>query len=204
MSEAASARRSRRRQMSKDERRAEIIRVAADLFEKLGYARASMDDIAAAVGIGKPTLYHYFRSKSELLWYMHEELIDGLIESHGARVEQGLEPAELLRGVIHDFLRNIATRRGQCRVFFENHRELPDADLAVATEKRARYEAMVQDVVRDGIAAGTFRKVDAKLFSLAIFGMSNWAYQWYHSDGELTQDEIADAFWDYAYRGLMP
>ncbi|RKS76637.1 TetR family transcriptional regulator [Actinomadura pelletieri DSM 43383] len=190
--------------MSKDERRAEIIRVAADLFEKLGYARASMDDIATAVGIGKPTLYHYFRSKSELLWYMHEELIDGLIESHLARVERGVGPAELLRGVIGDFLRNIVTRRGQCRVFFENHRELPDADLAVATEKRARYEAMVEDVIRDGIAAGTFREVDTKLFCLAIFGMSNWAYQWYHPDGKLTYDEIADAFWDYAYRGLRP
>ncbi|WP_242888422.1 TetR/AcrR family transcriptional regulator [Actinomadura litoris] len=204
MAEADSERRSRRRQMSKDERRAEIIATAADLFEKLGYAGASMDDIAAAVGIGKPTLYHYFRSKSELLWYMHEELIDGLIAAHRARVERGAEPVELLRGVIHDFLENIATRRGQCRVFFENHRELPDADLAVATEKRTRYEAMVEEAVRDGIADGTFRDVDTKLFSLAIFGMSNWAYQWYHSDGKFSHEEIADAFWDYAYRGLRP
>ncbi|TYK50972.1 TetR/AcrR family transcriptional regulator [Actinomadura decatromicini] len=204
MSEAESARRSRRRQMSKDERRAEIIQTAADLFEKMGYSGASMDDIAAAVGIGKPTLYHYFRSKSELLWYMHEELIDGLIASHRARLARGVAPEELLRGVIHDFLLNIATRRGQCRVFFENHRELPDADLAVATEKRVRYEAMIEEVIRDGIAAGVFRQVDTKLFSLAIFGMSNWAYQWYHSDGRFTHDEIADAFWDYAYRGLMP
>jgi hypothetical protein len=34
--------------------------------------------------------------------------------------------------------------------------------------------------------------------------MSNWAYQWYHSDGKFTVDEIGDAFWDYAYRGLRP
>ncbi|WP_037064256.1 TetR/AcrR family transcriptional regulator [Pseudonocardia acaciae] len=188
--------------MSKDERRAEIIRAAADLFERRGYTGSSMDEIAAAVGIGKPTLYHYFRSKTDLLWYMHEELIDGLIQSQQARIDAQVGEAEMLRGVIHDFLHNISTRRGQCRVFFENHRELPDADQAVATQKRQRYEAMIRDVIRGGISSGTFREVSPELFSRALFGMSNWAYQWYRPDGALTAAEVADAFWDYAYSGL--
>lgn len=190
------------RKMSTEERRAEIIRIAADLFDTQGYSKATMDDIAAAVGIGKPTLYHYFRSKSELLWFMHEELIDGLTENHEQRVADGLEPSELLRGVVVDFLTNIATRRGQCRAFFENHRELPDADLAVATEKREKYEQMIESVIRSGIKSGTFRKVDPKLYSRALYGMCNWAYQWYRPTGELSVDQIADAFWDYAYAGL--
>ena len=45
----------------------EIVRIAAELFEELGYERASMSAIAARVGGSKATLYGYFRSKEELL-----------------------------------------------------------------------------------------------------------------------------------------
>jgi len=50
-----------------DEKRREIIRAAAGLFEELGYERTSMSAIAARVGGSKATLYGYFRSKDELL-----------------------------------------------------------------------------------------------------------------------------------------
>ena len=50
-----------------EEKRAEIIRVAAELFDELGYERTSMSAIAARVGGSKATLYGYFRSKEDLL-----------------------------------------------------------------------------------------------------------------------------------------
>lgn len=50
-----------------DEKKQEIIRMAAELFEELGYERASMSAIAARVGGSKATLYGYFGSKAELL-----------------------------------------------------------------------------------------------------------------------------------------
>jgi AcrR family transcriptional regulator len=50
-----------------EEKRQEIIRIAAKLFEELGYERTSMSTIAASVGGSKATLYGYFPSKEELL-----------------------------------------------------------------------------------------------------------------------------------------
>jgi AcrR family transcriptional regulator len=50
-----------------DEKRHEIVRIAAKLFEELGYDRASMSAIAAQVGGSKATLYGYFPSKEDLL-----------------------------------------------------------------------------------------------------------------------------------------
>ena len=61
-----------------DERRKEIIRKAATLFNITGYFNTSMDDIAEAVGLRKPTLYYYVSSKEEILYLIHEELIDHL------------------------------------------------------------------------------------------------------------------------------
>ena len=50
-----------------EEKRQEILRIAAELFEALGYERTSMSAIAARVGGSKATLYGYFRSKEDLL-----------------------------------------------------------------------------------------------------------------------------------------
>jgi AcrR family transcriptional regulator len=50
-----------------EKRRQEIIRMAAELFDRLGYERATMSAIAARLGGSKATLYNYFKSKEELL-----------------------------------------------------------------------------------------------------------------------------------------
>jgi AcrR family transcriptional regulator len=50
-----------------EQKRSDIIRVAAELFEKLGYDRTSMNMVAEGVGGSKQTLYNHFRSKDELL-----------------------------------------------------------------------------------------------------------------------------------------
>ena len=50
-----------------EEKRREIVRIAAELFEELGYERTSMSAIAARVGGSKATLYGYFPSKEDLL-----------------------------------------------------------------------------------------------------------------------------------------
>jgi hypothetical protein len=47
-----------------------------------------------------------------------------------------------------------------------------------------------------------FRPVDAKFATLALFGMCNWAYQWYRADGELRSREIGYVFWDMLRRGI--
>ena len=69
-----------------DARRAAVIALAADLFDRGGYASISMEQIAAAAGIAKPTLYHYFRSKDEILRGVHESFIGTLLERQDERV----------------------------------------------------------------------------------------------------------------------
>ena len=51
-----------------------------------GYYVASMEDVAAAVGVAKPTLYHFFKSKHDILYAIHDEFIDLLVSEHAARV----------------------------------------------------------------------------------------------------------------------
>jgi AcrR family transcriptional regulator len=177
---------------------------ASALFDVVGYSGASMADIAAAVGLAKPSLYHYFGSKSEILSAIHDDFIDALLDGHARRLELGLPPAHLLLEVIVDILELMDTHRGYVRVFFENHRELPPEARRKMRAKRNQYEAFVEQLLVKGVENGDFRNVDTRLATLAIFGMCNWAYQWYLSGGRLKPREISYTFFDLVTEGMSP
>jgi AcrR family transcriptional regulator len=196
------AQRAARRRMTSAERRQQIVKKAAELFDEGGYTSTTMDDIARVVGVAKPTLYHYFPSKDEILLAIHEEFIDLLISRHEQRTRTGLGPEQLLLEVMADILELMETHRGHVRVFFEHHRELPESERETIRVKRDTYEKFVVDLISDGIRTGAFRETDPHLATLAAFGMCNWAYQWYRSGGPLRSREVAYQFWSYFVHGL--
>lgn len=194
-----------RRRLTPEQRRAEIVHTAAQLFDVAGYGSTTMEDIARTVGVAKPTLYHYFPSKDEILFEIHEEFIDLLIERQRGRESAGLGPEQMLLEVMADILELMETHRGHVRVFFEHYRELPKSQQESLRVKRDSYEDSVEKIFRDGQAAGVFREGDPRLCALATFGMCNWAYQWYRSDGRYRTRDLAYHFWGFLVHGVeMP
>jgi AcrR family transcriptional regulator len=189
-------------QSAADQRRAEIIDLAAQLFDKRGYANVSMEQIAAAAGIAKPTLYHYFRGRDEILSGIHESFIDMLLARQDERERLGLAPADLLLGAMTDIFGLMETRRGHVRVFFEHHRELPPAVREETRIKRDRYEQQIRSAIERGAADGTFREVDTDAATLAVFGICNWAYQWWRPGTGADSAVTAQKMWDLMIRGL--
>ena len=185
-----------------DARRAEVLTLAAGLFDERGYASVSMEQIAAAAGMAKPTLYHYFRAKDEILRGIHEAFIAILLDRQDERVRLGLAPADLLLGAMTDIFGLMETHRGHVRVFFEHHRELPDGARKEIRVKRDRYEQLIRDAVTEGIRSGEFRDVDPEAATLAVFGICNWAYQWWRPGGTAAPAHTAQKMWDLVIRGL--
>jgi AcrR family transcriptional regulator len=178
---------------------------AAELFDAQGYGNTSMEDVALSVSIAKPTLYHYFRSKEEILRSIHEEFIQLLIQKYLQRVSAGSEPEELVSGAMKDILSLMVTHRGYVRVFFEHHRELPPEARRYVASQRDAYESLVQSAIGAGQARGTFAAAaDTKLVTLALFGMCNWAYQWFDVRGRYTAEEIAAVYWRLLLKGIQP
>jgi AcrR family transcriptional regulator len=180
----------------------EIIDQSALLFDRRGYNEVSMEEIAAGVGLRKPTLYHYVKSKDEILVLIHREFMELVFAKAEDPARANLEPAARLAEFIADIIELMDSHRGHVRVFFEHHRELPRAAKRMIVAERERYQAMVRSTVEAGIAAGQFRAVDSRLATLALFGMCNWAYQWYDPDGRLQPKHIAKTFADYLFHGI--
>jgi AcrR family transcriptional regulator len=186
-----------------DRKRATIVDHAAELFDRSGYGNTSMADIAQAVQIAKPTLYHYFKSKDEILYSIHDEFINVLLSKHDARSALELSAHESLLELIVDIISLMQTHRGHVRVFFEHHRELPSKQQRLIRAKRDRFRQHLVDILERGVASGEFRDADTRLVAWAVLGMSNWTYQWFKPTGVYSARELAEQFFGIVTQGIQ-
>lgn len=165
--------------LAAEQRIKQIVHEAAKLFDRVGYYATNMEMVAEAAQLRKPTLYHYIKSKEEILLRIHRTLIGDLNAKHSARLKKGLGREELLLGIVTDILEYIADNRGYVRAFFEHYREL-DADMRkeISVERQA-YFKIVTDLIAEGVADGVYHTQDVTLSALFLLGQVNWTYQWY-------------------------
>jgi TetR/AcrR family transcriptional regulator, cholesterol catabolism regulator len=162
-----------------DRRRGDILREAARLFDQVGYHGVNMEMIAEAAGLKKPTLYHYIRSKDEILFGIQEQMIAALHAGLTHRIDEGRNTVHLLQGVFEDIFRALHDRPGVVRSFFEQSLELTPESRAEISRRRSAFTSDVMQVIRQGMETGALRRSDVRLTTLCFFGVCNWAYQWY-------------------------
>ncbi len=206
LDEAVTAPRRRGRKVDVEltrQRKAAIMREAARLFDRVGYHGVNMEMIAEAAGLKKPTLYHYIRSKDEILFEIHDAMIDSLRKSIAARLEAGLNPAEILQGVCADIFQQMHDFPGYVRAFFEHMRELDDDRKKEIRKERNAYMAQVMEIISDGMDKGLFRRQDVRVTALCLLGICNWAYQWYRPGRDPAPAEMAAQCWNIFAGGLL-
>jgi AcrR family transcriptional regulator len=185
-----------------DLRRREILDNAAKVISKVGYANASLEDIAAANKISKSALYHYFRSRDEILFAMHEVLANDFLD-HAALVrESGCPATEMLRAAIGKMVLANESIPGYVQALFEHYRDLPPPFRRRAHARTTEYTRFIEEILERGMTEGDFRRLPVKATTLAIFGMCNWVNKWYRPSGELTGAQIADIWTDLVLGGL--
>jgi AcrR family transcriptional regulator len=183
-------------------KRIEILKAAAARFRDRGFEAARMKEIALGVGLTPGALYHYFESKSDLLYFCQEVSVERLTAKacRAMRLREGWRGR--LRALIREHALCMLDELHGAAAHIEFH-ALPAARLRRIIRKRDAYEAIVRRAIERGIGAGEFAPCDPKLAALAILGAVNWTARWYRPEGPLQPGEIADRFADYLVRGLL-
>ena len=182
--------------------RPDIIEAATRIFSERGYHAASMSDIADAVGIRKASLYHHVRKKEDLLFAIHEALVDELIDETLAVSSSSMSPADKVRELLLLTMRFIARNRDGVAVFLSERHAVTGERWQALVVKRDLYERMVSQIVTEGRVTGEFADLPPELVAKALLGMANWAYTWFQQDGPLSADDVAEVFSAVALRGL--
>jgi TetR/AcrR family transcriptional regulator len=185
-----------------ESRRTEILRAAARVFRRSGFAGAGMREIAAEADLSPGNLYHYFEGKDEILYFCQEQALERLLST--------LEASRSVDGPVREQLRRVIRDHVVCVLDeFEGsvaHLEveaLPEALRRSITSRRDRYERGLRELISAGVRDGGFAPCDAELVTRAILGALNWTARWYRPDGSRGAREIAEGMADYLVRGLV-
>ena len=193
----------RARQRSHSTKREAVIRAAARAFNERGFHNTSLDDIAAALNVTKPTIYYYVTNKEELLFQC---FLAGLAPIRAAFDEvrdQDRSARERLAEVLRRYAAAIASEYGWCMVRAE------DQDLSAAMGRhikalKSEIDQGIRRLLNEGMADGSIAPCDPKMTAFAFAGALNWIAHWYRGNQSLSPLEVADAFVSLFERGLAP
>lgn len=182
-------------------RREQILEIATHLFQK-GFRATSLDHVAAEMGVTRPALYYYFRSKEEVLAAIYDRAVGVLIDRAAALFAQGLEPDALLRRLIEVHVRTMLQERPIVRVYFQEKDSLGDVASRSVKDKEVAFTKMMASTIKAGQAKGMFRPGNPELMVNAILGMLIWVHQWYRPERHKEED-IGAVFWQLLAGGLL-
>ncbi|MEW6475456.1 MAG: TetR/AcrR family transcriptional regulator [Actinomycetota bacterium] len=162
------------------EKQAEIVEAAAKVFAAKGYDVATLNDIAAELGLHKTSLYHYVRSKAELLYLIFQGALDrGL-----ARVDEMAQiddPKERLAGLIRfQVLEVVLPETMIFRVFVDDRPRLAPVYEKAIRAREKLYFSFFSSSVKAAIDAGALPALDPRYATQAIVGMTSWIYKWFN------------------------
>lgn len=193
---------------SYQERRREIARVAAEVFNKRGFRGTSLSAVAEALGTDRASLYYYIANKRELFDEVVRVASETNVTTAEAVFAQDVPSLEKLRTLIIELMRSYAAHYPLLYVYMrENLAHVESGRTEWSQYMRhinRRYEEVFIAIVQDGIDDGTIRPLaSARVLAFAIIGMIGWTNRWFVPDrSPESADVIGNAFAELALGGL--
>ncbi|GAA4832668.1 TetR/AcrR family transcriptional regulator [Actinomycetospora corticicola] len=171
---------------------AQIYEQATRLFAERGFAGTSLQDIADAMGMTRPSLYYYVKNKDQLLARLVTEITEAPAAATEEIAARELDAVTKLGELVRLIAGQQARHAARFQLVIRSESELPD-DLAVAHQaaKRRVLDGFAR-VVDQGIRSGEFRPREVRTTALALIGMCNWIAWWYRPSGAQSPEDVAD------------
>jgi AcrR family transcriptional regulator len=169
-----------------------ILRNAARIFAEKGYHSTTMRDISRETNVSLAGLYHYCKSKEELLFLIQDNCFGRVLERLQERLGETNEPVDKLRLVIENHLSFFAANMAEMKVLSHEADSLAGEMHAHVSDKKQQYTQLVRQILSEVQRAGGERKIDLTVATYALFGMMNWIYNWYDPRGPLSVAELVE------------
>lgn len=180
-----------------------LLLAAARMFNARGFHATSLDDVAASVGVTKPTIYHYLGNKEQVLIECMTIGLNQLQDAAAsARTEAGTG-MDRLRRFLEEYAQVNMAEFGQCVIRTGDELLSPEGLEKLRALKRPIDTAM-RTFIDEGISDGSIAPHDTKLLAFTLAGALNWPARWYISDSPLDSREIAVRMVKILMEGFAP
>ncbi|MFF4232192.1 TetR/AcrR family transcriptional regulator [Streptomyces sp. NPDC001820] len=177
-----------------------LLVAAVEAFAEQGYHATTTRDIAGRAGMSPAALYIHYKTKEELLHRIsrigHEKALEVL---SGAAGIEGT-PSERLAAAVSSFVRWHAGRHNTARVVQYELDALSDEHRTEIVELRRRSDAVVREILREGVESGEFDVPDVPGTTLAVLSLCIDVARWFNTQGRRTPDEVGALYADLVLR----
>lgn len=184
------------------DRRAEILRMAAEIFCQKGYHATSMGEVAEAVELTKAGLYHYVEGKEDLLFSIVSfgmDRLEGWIDA----ARQVDDPERRLESLVSAHAAAITLDGSAITLLVDGAEGLkPDHRRSIRARQRA-YVEFVRENLEQLQADGRLKPVDTTVAAFSLLGAVMWTARWYRPDGRLSGTQVSEQIAEIALRGFL-
>jgi TetR/AcrR family transcriptional regulator, cholesterol catabolism regulator len=171
-----------------------ILRNAARIFAEKGYHSTSMRDISRETKVSLAGLYHYCRSKDELLFLIQDNCFRRVLETAKSSLLHTLNPIDSLRAFIENHLAFFTANMSEMKVLSHESESLRGEMGKQVSYTKRQYTKLAQELLSNiqRSSGNEVEDVDLTVATFALFGMMNWIYNWYDPTGKLSVKELID------------
>src|SRR5205823_11167749 len=182
----------------------ENVRAAAvQLFAEYGYHAAPLRNIARMAGIQAASIYYHYANKEALLVEIMETHMQQLNANLERIVREQSDPQKQLYDAIANHIRLHTSYKAEFFIVDTEIRALEGENRRYILAMRDQYEALLQQLLREGMEQGVFRPSDVKVTSYAIIAMCTEVAKWFRPNGRLTVRQVIDIYTQMVTQGLL-
>ena len=186
--------------LPRDERRAQLLVAALEVFTAAGYHSAAMDEIADRANVSKPVLYQHFPSKLELYLAVLDLHIDSLVFAIQKAIASNRENSSRVAATVEAYFGFIDSEEEAFRLLFES-------DMNLEPQVRERLNRMTYDcaaAVSAVISIDTgLGKEESMMLAVGIIGtVQTTARHWLDRDGKIDRQRATELVMNLIWRGI--
>jgi AcrR family transcriptional regulator len=188
-----------------NEKKWEIVKAAAALFIKRGTVNTGVREIAEASGITVGTLYHYFKSKDEIISAFLDFAVQGTDDfvHQTIKVLVKMQPEEALRRAIQLYIDYVNEAQNIVLFWHQETRNLPPGQRDRLLENEMLLASLFEKLVERGRKSGIFTTEDSALAAHNIIVLGDmWAFRRWWLGRRYTSSQYAQKQAEFILRGL--
>ena len=185
-----------------DKRKENILQHSAELFAEVGYHKASIDQLAEASNITKSLIYHYFKSKQDILYQCMLNHVELLRSTARGCIDPNRSTEDQLQHILLQFLQIYETAGARHRILVNDLQQLMPVQkseiIAIQNDITQIFKTLVTQITGPNDQG---KNLDtAKTFLL--LSMINWTHTWFNVDGTMTSQELGELVYDIFINGV--
>ncbi len=190
---------------SLDERRDYIGNIAAVVFCEKGYQTASLQDVAKRAQLSKAGIYHYFKSKEEILAYRlvkyTDEFLQTLEKCISQNQEKGYDPQQSFQELIRTYAKYLnSNKEVRLLVLRERHQLTGRNKKEILKREQAIFHLLKNELKK---IPHVDRKFDLNVVSFLIISMSHWLGYWFKENRYLNMEQIINQNIGVIFNGIF-